>query len=47
MPCDNIFYYAMCHNLGSSLIITMDDESQYFEKTKLCPKFFIVPHVRF
>jgi hypothetical protein len=26
------YYHAMCHNLGSSLTITMNDEIQYFKK---------------
>jgi len=42
-----IFDYAMCHNLGPSLTIIMDDGDQYFEKKKLYPKIFIMPHVRF
>jgi hypothetical protein len=32
MPCGNLFYCAICHNLGPSLIIIMDDGDQYFEK---------------
>ncbi len=39
-------YYAMCHNLRPSLTIIIDDGDQYFKK-KLCPKIFIMPHVKF
>ncbi len=40
-----IFYCAMCHNLGPSLTIVMDDVDQYFKEK--CPKIFIMPYVRF
>jgi len=33
-----IFYYAMCHNLGPSLTIIMDDGDQYFEKKNYIQK---------
>jgi hypothetical protein len=34
------FYCAMCHNLGPSLIIIMDDGDQYFEKNKNVQFFY-------
>jgi hypothetical protein len=46
MPCD-IFYYAMCHNFGPSLIVIMDDGDQYFEKNNFMAKIIIMPRVRF
>jgi Rieske Fe-S protein len=33
MPCGN-FYYATCHNIGPSLLITIDHEDQYFHQKK-------------
>ncbi len=32
------FYCAMCHNLGPSLIIIMNNEDQYFEKKNYVKK---------
>jgi hypothetical protein len=34
MPC------GMCHNLGPSLIIIMEDGDQYFEKNNFMSNFF-------
>ncbi len=48
MPCGKNIYCATCHNLEPSLIITMDDGDQYFEKIMIfMSKFFIMPHVKF
>jgi hypothetical protein len=41
------FYCGTCHSFGPSLIVIMDDRDQYFEKKSfLCPKIFILPHVK-
>jgi hypothetical protein len=42
-----MWQFVTCHNLGLSLTMIMDNGDQYFEKKILCPKIFIMPHVKF
>ncbi len=38
MPCGNFLFNAMCHNVGPSLTIIMNDGDQYFEKIIIMSK---------